>query len=34
MSNEKQNPRRPYEVPTVKKQENLKNVTLFTNFGP
>jgi hypothetical protein len=26
--------RRPYVAPTLKKQSNLKSVTLFTSFGP
>ena len=25
--------RRPYESPTLKRQENLKEITLFTNFN-
>lgn len=26
--------RRPYQAPTLAKQQNLKDITLFTNFGP
>lgn len=26
--------KRPYEPPQVQKQENLKEITLFTGFGP
>ena len=26
--------RRPYTAPVLQKQQNLKDITLFTNFGP
>jgi hypothetical protein len=26
--------RRPYEAPQLRKQENVKDITLFTSFGP
>jgi hypothetical protein len=26
--------KRPYEAPTLVKQANLQNITLFTDFGP
>jgi hypothetical protein len=29
-----QPPKRRYEPPVVRRHENLKDVTLFTNFGP
>ena len=33
--NDNQKPgRRPYESPSVRRQDCLKDITLFTNFGP
>ena len=26
--------RRAYQTPQIKKQQSLKEITLFTNFGP
>jgi hypothetical protein len=34
MMTKRQSERRPYEAPQLKKQENLKDITLFTSFGP
>jgi len=34
MDKKKTQERRPYQAPVLAKQQNLKEITLFTNFGP